>query len=91
MRAQARFKRRAHPISLILVHVGVGQRCRAPDKESPAALPTMSTHMTFQRGAGLELKEGSTSEHTLAWFLYTLVSISAAVPLMSSPPPNCQT
>ena len=34
-----------HPcFSLILVHVGVGQRCRtrAPDVESPATLPTMS-------------------------------------------------
>ena len=28
---------------LILVHVGVGQRCRAPDEESPAILPTAST------------------------------------------------
>ena len=45
MRAQARFNRRAHIVSPILVHVGVGQRSRAliPDVESPAMLPTMST------------------------------------------------
>ena len=42
-RAQGGFNRRANPISLVLVHVGVGQRCRAPDVESPAILPTMST------------------------------------------------
>ena len=29
-------ERRAYPASLILVHVGVCQRCRAPDVESPA-------------------------------------------------------
>ena len=46
------FKRRAHIQSLILVHVGVGQRCCALDPESPAILQTMSTHVTFQRGAG---------------------------------------
>ena len=33
---------RAHPTSLIIVYVGVGQHCRAQDVESPA-LPTMST------------------------------------------------
>ena len=42
MRAQARFNRQAH-VSLVLVHVGVGQRCRALDEESPASLPTMSS------------------------------------------------
>ena len=41
--AQGQFKRRAHLASLILVHVGVGQRCRARDVESPAILPTVST------------------------------------------------
>ena len=30
-------------LRLILVHVGVGQRCRALDEESPAMLPTKST------------------------------------------------
>tara|TARA_B100000795_G_C22722082_1_gene407886 strand:+ start:508 stop:993 length:486 start_codon:yes stop_codon:yes gene_type:complete len=39
---------RAHRISLIRVHVGVDQRCRASDEESPAfgaycPLPTIST------------------------------------------------
>ena len=42
--------RRAHPVSVISVHVGVDQRCRAFDVKS-SALPTMSTR-TFQRGAG---------------------------------------
>ena len=41
---------RAHPASLIIVYVGVGQHCRAQDVESPA-LPTTSTR-TFQRGNG---------------------------------------
>ena len=36
-------KRRADIASLISIHVGVGQRCRARDVESPAVLPTMST------------------------------------------------
>ena len=43
MRAQGGFNRRAHLASPILVHAGVGQRCRAGDDESPAKLPTMST------------------------------------------------
>ena len=34
---------RAHIASLIIVHVGVSQRCCARDEESPAPLPTMST------------------------------------------------
>ena len=38
--------------SVISVHVGVGQRCRALDVESSAALPTISTRVTFQRGDG---------------------------------------
>ena len=36
---QTHIKMRATPIS---VDVGVGQRCRAPCKESPTSLPTMS-------------------------------------------------
>ena len=43
MEAQEQFKRRANPRSLIIVHVGVGQRCRAQDEESPASLPTIRT------------------------------------------------
>ena len=35
-RVQGRFNRWAHVVSLILVHGGVGQRCRALDVESPA-------------------------------------------------------
>eukprot|EP00964_Phaeocystis_antarctica_P089736 scaffold57308_cov59-Phaeocystis_antarctica.AAC.2 len=38
-----KFRTRAHKASLISVQVGVGQRCRALDVESPAILPTMST------------------------------------------------
>ena len=43
MTVQRMFERRADIVSLILVHVGVGQRCRAPDVESSATLPTIST------------------------------------------------
>eukprot|EP00964_Phaeocystis_antarctica_P044200 scaffold25400_cov73-Phaeocystis_antarctica.AAC.1 len=43
MTVHGQFKRQAHQISLISVHVGVGQRCRAIDVESPAILPTMNT------------------------------------------------
>ena len=32
-------KTRAHPVSLISVHAGVGQRCRARDVEPPTILP----------------------------------------------------
>ena len=42
MKVQGYFKLRAHPGSQIGVHVGVDQRCRAHDGESPAILPTMS-------------------------------------------------
>ena len=56
------FKRRAHINSLIIVHVGVGQRCFALDPESPAILPTMSTHVTFQRGNRGNVTEGSKCE-----------------------------
>ena len=42
IRAQGGFNKRAH-ISLVLIHVGVDQRCRAPDVEPPAKLPNMST------------------------------------------------
>jgi hypothetical protein len=52
MRAQGIFNRRAHMVSPILVHVGVGQRCRAADHgESPAILPTMSTVAHIMMGA----------------------------------------
>ena len=38
------FERRVDIVGPIIVHVGVGQRCRASvtDVESPALLPTMS-------------------------------------------------
>ena len=42
MQVQGRLRRKAHLDSLISVHVGVGQRCRARDVESPTILPTMS-------------------------------------------------
>ena len=60
MRAQGRFNRRAHPVSPVLVHVGVGQRCRAAikDEESRSApLPSTSAH-TFI------LKRSFNREHT---------------------------
>ena len=41
MKVQGRLRRGAHHASLISVHVGVGQRCRAVGVESPA-LPNMS-------------------------------------------------
>ena len=44
-------RKHAHLLSLILVHIGVDQRCRARDVESPAILPTMSKRK-FQRGYG---------------------------------------
>ena len=43
-------RRRAHLLSLISVHVGVGQRDRALDKESPAILQIMSTRDIPARG-----------------------------------------
>ena len=48
------FKRRAHNASLVLVHVGVAQRCLAPPADvesSAAALQAKVEHVTFQRGA----------------------------------------
>ena len=73
---------RAHLASLIIVHVGVGQRCRAVDGESPA-LPAERTSVTFQvqGGAGRKVLEGSESKRTyVAWFWYTFESISVASP-----------
>eukprot|EP00964_Phaeocystis_antarctica_P004635 scaffold2497_cov62-Phaeocystis_antarctica.AAC.3 len=52
MKVQGQFERRAHNGSLIIIHVGIGQRCHTEDVESPAILPTTSTHVTFQRGDG---------------------------------------
>eukprot|EP00964_Phaeocystis_antarctica_P046676 scaffold26994_cov83-Phaeocystis_antarctica.AAC.4 len=52
MKGQGQFKRQTHCVSPIIVHIGVNQRCCADDVESPATLPTMSTHVTFQRGDG---------------------------------------
>ena len=43
MKVQGMLKSRTHLKSPIIVHVGVGQRCRARDVESAANLPTMST------------------------------------------------
>ena len=43
MKVQGMFERRADIGSLIAVHVGVDQRCRAFDVESSAPLPNMST------------------------------------------------
>eukprot|EP00964_Phaeocystis_antarctica_P023625 scaffold13193_cov60-Phaeocystis_antarctica.AAC.3 len=40
---QGRGRRRAHMSRVVGIHVGIGQRCRAIDVESPAILPTMST------------------------------------------------
>eukprot|EP00964_Phaeocystis_antarctica_P040352 scaffold23068_cov70-Phaeocystis_antarctica.AAC.3 len=36
MTFQGQFNVQTHLVSLVLVHVGVGQRCRAHDIESPA-------------------------------------------------------
>ena len=87
---------------LVFVHVGVGQRCRAParkpmpslatrtfdtcDVKSPA-LPTMSTH-NVPAGRWRKYLGKAESEHTSAALLeYTLVLVSVAVPPMQSPPP----
>ena len=45
MTSQGQFNVQTHLVSLVLVHVGVGQRCcaSARDVEPPAILPTMST------------------------------------------------
>ena len=43
MKIQGMVNGRAHISCLILVHVGVGQRCRALDVESSAHLPATST------------------------------------------------
>ena len=59
---QGNFRRRAHIASFISVHVGVGQRCRALDVDSPATLPTMSTR-NVSAGRWMQVQE--TGEHTL--------------------------
>ena len=45
MKVQGMFKRRAHIVSLVLVHVGVGQCCRARDGKSPS-LPGRASECT---------------------------------------------
>eukprot|EP00964_Phaeocystis_antarctica_P033492 scaffold18993_cov66-Phaeocystis_antarctica.AAC.2 len=88
---------RAHIASVILVHVGVSQSCRArnsvlscpQDEESPT-LPTTNTH-NLPAGRWMKVQGLFKGEHTLsAWFSYTLVFVSVAVPDMWSPPPFCQ-
>eukprot|EP00964_Phaeocystis_antarctica_P138871 scaffold103534_cov74-Phaeocystis_antarctica.AAC.1 len=44
MEVQGQLKRRAHLVSLILVNVGVGQRCRTLDVKSSAPLPKEDEH-----------------------------------------------
>eukprot|EP00964_Phaeocystis_antarctica_P077887 scaffold48398_cov67-Phaeocystis_antarctica.AAC.2 len=74
MKVHGQFERRLHPLGLISVHVGVGQRCRAPNVESPAILPTMSTRNVTQRGRWtmgyyamwVQLSRGITSVATLS-------------------------
>ena len=69
----------AHPSSLIIVHVGVGQRYQALDVESSTTLPTIN----MQRPSGALDKSSNevASEHTSpASFAYTLVLVSVAVP-----------
>ena len=84
------FKRRAHINSLIIVHVGVGQRCRAMDQESSTTLPTMSTR-NVPEGRWINNQGQSKGEHTTpARLSYTLVLVSVAVPWIKSPPPPCQ-
>ena len=51
MKIQGMFKTSAH-FSLISVHVAVDQRCRARNVEPTAILPSVSTRVTFQWGAG---------------------------------------
>ena len=63
MTLQGQFKRRAHIASLIIVHVGVGQRCRAPDGESPALLPIMSTR-NVSAGLDESSRKVQKCEHT---------------------------
>eukprot|EP00964_Phaeocystis_antarctica_P138369 scaffold103055_cov68-Phaeocystis_antarctica.AAC.3 len=61
MKCHRRFKRRAHR-GQISVHVGVRQRCRALDAESPA-LPTMSTR-NVPAGRWMKVQGMFKSEHT---------------------------
>ena len=49
----------AHPRSLIRVHVGVGQCCRAVDGEPPALQANKAERVTFHRGDGGNAVEGS--------------------------------
>ena len=55
MKTHGQFKRRAHFVSLIGGHVGVGQLCRAVDSESSATLPTMSTRINVPGNGTLRL------------------------------------
>eukprot|EP00964_Phaeocystis_antarctica_P026287 scaffold14805_cov68-Phaeocystis_antarctica.AAC.3 len=60
-----------------------GCRGSVEDVEPPAPLPTIRTRS----------KGEHTPEFPVAWFSYTLVSVSVAVPppWMPSPPPYCET
>ena len=68
---------RAHIASLISVHVGVGQCCRAIDVESPTILPTMNTlsHVTFQRGARMTVH----GEFKMRAHIASLISVHVGV------------
>ena len=80
MTFQGQFNVQTHLVSLVLVHVGVGQRCRAHDIESPAPLPSVST-LPFHRGA-VDESSRFKGERTNPALEYTFVLVSVAVPTM---------
>ena len=57
-------RRRAHICRFVRIHVGVGQRCRARDVESSTLQGTKAKHVTFQRGDGGQVREGSKGKHS---------------------------
>ena len=56
-------RRRAHKNCSVRIHVGVGQRCRAIDGDSPT-LQAKSEHVTFHRGDGGNDWARAEGEHT---------------------------
>ena len=89
--SRTEFKRRAHSGSPIIVHVGVGQRRRAQDVESPALLAARARSASI--GAMDEMSQKvRKSEHTYVasfWYTFELISV-ASPPCKEKMPPPCQ-
>ena len=81
MHLLGKFKGREYIASLIRIHFGVGQRCRAPDGdgESPALLPTISTRKSSSGARDEKLRRGSHRASLISVHVSSLIIVHVGV------------